>query len=222
MLNRKIFALAAGLLTAITVTGTGFSAWYFDNVQARANATGRIDVTEIQTLNASVKLIDPAFASTNEFKLELDQVGDTGNGIRFLSTDGTTMIEDLGATVTINTENVSASFTFGSYFYIPRTLLIYLSVNPGVLGAPTDGWAESITAAADSLGVGVNSTKYEVFYIEEAITSTKSRNIDVETNSSDVNVFFTYKDSMVDSADKVKAMERAVESLKLHVVHRIF
>lgn len=228
MLNRKIFALAAGLLTAITVTGTGFSAWYFSDVQASANATGTIDVTNVQTLNASVQLNDNAVASNKAFKLELDQVNgssDSAKGIRFLSTDGTTMVSDLGATATITTTgNPSISVNFGSYFYIPKTLLNYLSVVTDDLDHSTDTWSENITTAANSLSVeGLDSTKYTVYFKEATISSTTERNIDVETDpSTDLNAFFTYKDGVVDSADAVNAMTEAVESLKLYVVHRTF
>lgn len=228
MLNRKIFALAAGLLTAITVTGTGFSARYFDTVQDSANATGTIDVTEVHALNTSVDLNDPAVASKKAFKLELDQVnpsGDRGKGIRFLSADGTTTVTDLGAKATIiKTGNPSDSVNFGSYFYIPKTLLKYLDVVTDDLELKTGGWSDSITAAADSLNVGLNSTDYEAYFKEEAIsdTTTITRNIDVSTDGSDANAFFTYIDSMVDSADEVNAMDLAVGSLKLYVVHRTF
>ena len=227
MLNRKIFALAAGLLTAITVTGTGFSAWYFSDVQTSANATGRIDVTEIQTLNASVELIDNAVASTNEFKLELDQVNassDRGKGIRFLSTDGKTMVSNLGAKATITkTGNPSDSVDFGSYFYIPNALLNYLNVVTDDLDLLTSAWSDSITAAANSLGVeGLNSTNYKVYYKEESIDTTTTRNIDVSNDGSDVNAFFTYIDSKVNTASAVEDMALAVESLNLYVVHRTF
>lgn len=228
MLNRKIFALAAGLLTAITVTGTGFSAWFFSDVQASANATGKIDVTEVQTLNASVGLIDNAVASNKEFKLELDQVntsGDRGKGIRFLSIDGTAMVSNLGATATITkTGDPSDRVNFGSYFYIPKTLLNYLSVITDDLDLSSDEWTTNITKAANSLSVvGLDSTSYVAYYKEATISVTTTRNIDVSTNdSSDLNAFFTYKDGVVDSASEVNDMAEAVESLNLYVVHRTF
>ncbi len=228
MLNRKIFALAAGLLTAITVTGSGFSAWYFSDVQASANATGKIDVTEVQTLNASVELIDNAVASTKEFKLELDQVNpssDRGKGIRFLSADGKTTVSDLGATATITkTGDPSDSVNFGSYFYIPKTLLNYLNVITDDLDLSSDVWSANITTAASSLSVvGLDSTSYVACYKEDTISDTTTRNIDVSTNDpSDLNAFFEYKDGVVDSASEVNDMAQAVESLKLYVVHRTF
>lgn len=230
MLNRKIFALAAGLLTAITVTGTGFSAWYFSDVQASANATGTIDVTNVQTLNASVRLNDNAVASNKAFKLELDQVNgssDSAKGIRFLSTDGRTMVSDLGATATITkTGDPSVSVNFGSYFYIPRTLLNYLSVITDDLDISSDEWTTNIKTAANSLSVvGLDSTSYVAYYKEATISDsdTTTRNIDVSTNdSSDLNAFFTYKDGVVDSASEVNDMAEAVESLNLYVVHRTF
>lgn len=228
MLNRKIFALAAGLLTAITVTGTGFSAWYFSDVQASANAKGKIDVTEVQTLNASVELIDNAVASTKEFKLELDQVNpssDRGKGIRFLSADGKTTVSDLGATATITkTGDPSDSVNFGSYFYIPKTLLNYLDVITDDLDLSSDVWSTNITTAANSLSVGgLDSTSYAAYYKEATISNTTTRNIDVSTNdSSDLNAFFEYEDGVVDSASEVNDMAEAVESLNLYVVHRTF
>lgn len=104
-MNRKILSIALPLVGAAVLVGSGFSAWYFGDVQT-VTSVGTVEVTP--TVDGVLSVKD----SITSFKVVLDQGGivnatNRDKGISITKTDGTALSEIAGV-YTMSTDQASA------------------------------------------------------------------------------------------------------------------
>jgi len=126
MKKSKILLAALTLVGGLTIAGTGFSSWYFQNSVGGASATADVDVTGKHVADATMELTAPG-------KLSMDDP-QFGGGLKWLTTSTTvkeqnTFTAKLTPTSLSNDGASGYTMDFELTITLPTELLTYVSFN---------------------------------------------------------------------------------------------
>lgn len=170
MARNKVFLFILPVVGLVTITGTGFAAWYFTNEQADSkNVSGTVTVENEFQGKLAVK------NSLETFKIKLDQgsvnSSNLDEGISIVQSNNlSTQVSEIKATYTIDTTNQTTfndagnlKLTLKAEFKFNTTLLKYVEVKDDAF-TPTKNSDNSKNFSLVKSKDANNTTSYDNVY----------------------------------------------------------